>query len=50
VAHLAARGLTNRQIARELFVTDKAVQWHLRHVYRKLGVSDRQALPESLRQ
>jgi DNA-binding CsgD family transcriptional regulator len=50
VAQLAARGRTNRQIAGELFVTDKAVQWHLRHVYRKLGVSRRQDLPDPLRQ
>ena len=41
VAEMAARGMTNREIAEELFVTTKAVAWHLRHVYRKLGISDR---------
>lgn len=50
VANLAAQGLTNRQIAGELVVTDKAIQWHLRHVYRKLGVSRRQDLARSLAQ
>src|SRR5205085_11854253 len=31
VAALAAEGLTNREIAQRLFVTVKAVQWHLRN-------------------
>ena len=41
VATLAAAGLTNREIAHVLFVTVKAVQWHLRHIYRKLEVQSR---------
>jgi DNA-binding CsgD family transcriptional regulator/Tfp pilus assembly protein PilF len=36
VARMAASGMTNREIAEALFVTVKAVQWHLRHVYQKL--------------
>jgi ATP/maltotriose-dependent transcriptional regulator MalT len=48
VARLAATGLTNRQIAGELLVTVKAVEWHLSHVYRKLGIRSRSALPRSL--
>ena len=48
VAELAASGLTNRQIADELVVTVKAVGWHLRHVYRKLGVSDRSEIGDHL--
>lgn len=44
VAGLAADGLTNRQIAEELVVTVKAVEWHLSHVYRKLGIASRTGL------
>lgn len=44
VARLAAQGLTNRQIAEELTVTVKGVEWHLSRVYRKLGISSRAGL------
>lgn len=48
VAEMAARGMTNREISEALVVTPKAVGWHLRHVYRKLGVSDRSDIAEHL--
>jgi ATP/maltotriose-dependent transcriptional regulator MalT len=48
VARMAADGLTNRQIAHELVVTVKAVEWHLSHVYRKLGIGSRTLLAETL--
>jgi ATP/maltotriose-dependent transcriptional regulator MalT len=48
VAQMAAGGLTNRQIANELVVTVKAVEWHLSHVYRKLGISSRGGLADTL--
>ena len=48
VARMAADGLTNRQIANELVVTVKAVEWHLSHVYRKLGISSRTNLSTTL--
>lgn len=35
---MAASGLSNREIAEALFVTLKAVKWHLGNAYRKLGV------------
>lgn len=38
VALMAAHGLTNRQIAEELCVTLRAVEFHLSGAYRKLGV------------
>lgn len=44
VAGLAASGLTNRQIAEQLMVTVKAVEWHLSRTYRKLGISSRAGL------
>jgi DNA-binding NarL/FixJ family response regulator len=48
VARLAADGLTNREIAERLVVTIKAVEWHLSHVYRKLGIRSRSGLAASL--
>ena len=43
VLQLAARGMSNSEIARELFVSATTVKAHLAHVYRKLGVGDRTA-------
>jgi DNA-binding CsgD family transcriptional regulator len=48
VARLAARGLSNPEIARELVVTPRTVQTHLAHTYRKLGISSRHRLAELL--
>jgi DNA-binding CsgD family transcriptional regulator len=47
VARLAGEGLRNREIAEALFVTRKTVDYHLHHVYQKLGVS-REELAETL--
>jgi DNA-binding NarL/FixJ family response regulator len=38
---LAANGLTNARIGRELWVTEQTVKFHLSNIYRKLGVSNR---------
>lgn len=48
VAQLAAVGHTNREIAEQLVVTVKAVEWHLSHVYRKLGITSRVELTGAL--
>jgi ATP/maltotriose-dependent transcriptional regulator MalT len=48
VAHLAAQGLTNRQIARELVISTKTVEYHLGHVYAKLQISSRVQLTHRL--
>jgi len=39
-----AAGSTNREIAQTLFVTEKTVETHLAHTYRKLGVQNRREL------
>ncbi|MDQ3675701.1 MAG: LuxR C-terminal-related transcriptional regulator, partial [Actinomycetota bacterium] len=49
VAELAASGMTNREIAQTLFVTVKAVQFHLRNIYSKLEIGSREELGVALR-
>ena len=44
VAHLVARGYTNREIAERLFVSHHTVGTHVRHIYQKLQVRSRVAL------
>jgi predicted ATPase/DNA-binding CsgD family transcriptional regulator len=41
VLSLVARGLSNRQVAEELVVSERTVHAHLRTTYRKLGVASR---------
>jgi DNA-binding CsgD family transcriptional regulator len=48
VVELAADGGTNRQIAQTLFITEKTVETHLGHAFRKLDVSSRRQLPDVL--
>ncbi|WP_239405709.1 LuxR family transcriptional regulator [Frankia sp. Cj3] len=48
VAKLAARGSTNEQIARKLFITVSTVEQHLTRVYRKLGIRGRTQLASCL--
>ena len=43
VLRLVAAGLPNVRIARELWVTEQTVKFHLSNVYRKLGVANRTA-------
>jgi DNA-binding NarL/FixJ family response regulator len=44
VARLVATGMTNRQVAAELVLSEKTVEYHLGRVFRKLGVRSRTAL------
>jgi DNA-binding CsgD family transcriptional regulator len=44
VAVLISRGLTNRQAARKLVLSVKTVEYHLSHIYAKLGITSRTAL------
>ncbi|MEU7433857.1 AAA family ATPase [Streptomyces sioyaensis] len=48
VARLAARGHTNREIARNLHITVSTVEQHLTRVYRKLQVKSREGLSEKV--
>lgn len=48
VARLAADGLTDRAIAQRLYVTQAAVQFHLRNCFRKLGIRARRDLAAAL--
>ena len=45
VAGLAADGLSNRQIAQHLFISQATVETHLRHAFQKLGITSRAGLP-----
>ena len=44
MVRLVARGLNNRQVARELFVSEATVKTHLNHILAKLAMPDRAAL------
>jgi DNA-binding CsgD family transcriptional regulator len=48
VAELAARGLSNKEIAAQLFISVYTVQTHLRRVYEKLGIRSRTQLGAAL--
>jgi len=49
ICNLAATGSTNRAIAEHLRISVKAVEWHLSHAYKKLGIKGRAQLPRVLR-
>jgi DNA-binding CsgD family transcriptional regulator len=46
-AGMAADGMTNREIAQALFVTEKTVEGHLVRAFRKLGIVARSELPRA---
>jgi DNA-binding CsgD family transcriptional regulator len=49
VARLVAGGMSNRQVASELFISIKTVQFHLTHIYAKLGLGSRVELAAQFR-
>ena len=45
VARLVAGGLNNREVAAQLFLSPRTIDFHLRNVFRKLGITSRMQLP-----
>jgi DNA-binding CsgD family transcriptional regulator len=46
IALALAGGKTTKETAAALFLSPKTVEYHLRHVYQKLGIHSREELPE----
>jgi DNA-binding CsgD family transcriptional regulator len=49
IARLLAGGKTTREAAAAIFLSPKTVEYHLRSVYRKLGISSRTELADAMR-
>ena len=48
IARLARDGLSNPEIGARLFLSPRTVEWHLKKVFTKLGISSRMGLHDAL--
>jgi DNA-binding NarL/FixJ family response regulator len=47
IARLVQQGLTNREVGGRLFLGPRTVEWHLRNIFGKVGVSSRRQLRDA---